>query len=285
MDKKLVVTATLLLAVFITALTKPSSSGIDIPSCDIDSSADIRINFFVDQEILEHSSLDDVIESLENSVEYANQVLSNSCIPLTRSLGQVKPILIDKNKINNLDASRTLVKQALADQGIFVNEIKSTEKYGLVFDSKYANQLKISGKAFPYFGGWFFTLSSNAQIHILEHELGHLSWAQHGESHPLPNLSLYLKSAVPNQYHNKLASYARAFRCGDSGTVMSYEPNILPIYSSPTIRYQDVICGDEEAANNARVMREFAQNLIDSNLQQNYQKTTTQRISSAAHPL
>lgn len=91
---------------------------------------------------------------------------------------------------------------------------------------------------------------------MLEHELGHLSWAQHSESHPVPNLIMFLQSAVPQEYQVKLVPYARAFKCGDSGTIMSYERNILPIYSSSQIKYQGESCGNSESADYALTLLE-----------------------------
>lgn len=40
---------------------------------------------------------------------------------------------------------------------------------------------------------------------------------------------------------------------------MSYERDVIPAYSSPDIRVDDIKCGDSKYHNNARVLREFAQ--------------------------
>lgn len=99
---------------------------------------------------------------------------------------------------------------------------------------------------------------------MLEHELGHLSWAQNSDSHPVPNLTMFLKSVVPEEYLEKLIPYARAFKCGYSGSTMSYELNILPIYSSPQTSYQAEFCGNRESADNARVLRDYALTLLET---------------------
>ncbi|TOM77508.1 hypothetical protein CGH69_24675, partial [Vibrio parahaemolyticus] len=71
--------------------------------------ANTKINFFVDQEVLESSSIEDIKKSLNSSIKYANQVLKNSCVPLTRSLGDVVPLYIDKSEVRSLGAAGNLV--------------------------------------------------------------------------------------------------------------------------------------------------------------------------------
>ncbi|MGP9147147.1 hypothetical protein [Vibrio parahaemolyticus] len=181
-------------------------------------------------------------------------------------------ISLDKNTVNSLSSARRIVKIVLESEGATFSDTHTRELYGLIFHKRYERLLGLSGQASPYFGGWFFAISSGAPMHILEHELGHLSWAQHRESSPVPNLTMSLKSAVPQEYHEKLIPYARVFKCGDSGTIMSYERNILPIYSSPLVKYQGHVCGDVVSGDNARVLREFALELLQ---QESTQKSKT----------
>lgn len=264
MNKMFLTIGTIITVFGIAMVTRPSSEGLELPNCNFEKVANTKINFFVDQEVLDSSSIEDIKKSLNTSIKYANQVLKNSCVPLTRSLGDVAPLHIDKNEVRSLDAARKLIRTVLERQKILVEQLSPNEKYGLIFHGKYENQLGLSGQASPYFGSWFFAISSTAQIHGLEHELGHLSWAQHSESHPVRNLTMFLKSAVPQEYQEKLVPHARAFKCGDSGTIMSYEQNILPIYSSPQIKYQGESCGNSESADNARVLRDYALTLLEA---------------------
>ncbi|HAS6175776.1 TPA: hypothetical protein I7155_15355 [Vibrio vulnificus] len=264
MNKKVLIIGTIIVVFGIAILTKPNSGGLKLPSCNFEKVANTKINFFVDQEVLESSSIEDIKKSLNSSIKYANQVLKNSCVPLTRSLGDVVPLYIDKSEVRSLAAAGNLVGKALEKQKISVKQLSPNEKYGLIFHGKHESQFGLSGQASSYFGAWFFAISSNAPIHVLEHELGHLSWAQHSEKHPVPNLTMFLKSAVPQEYQEKLVPYARAFKCGDSGTIMSYERNILPIYSSPQIKYQEEFCGNSASADNARVLRDYALTLLET---------------------
>ncbi|ASG05422.1 hypothetical protein [Vibrio anguillarum] len=263
MNKKLLVGCTLAILLIVAVLTKPSSGGLELQECNFDYVAETKINFFVDQELLESMSIQDVEKSLRSSIKYANQVLKNSCVPLARTLGRIEPLNIDKNKVQSVPSAFRLVSNTLKEQGIVVSELAPNEKYGLLFHGKHENQLRLSGQAAPYFGAWIFAISSKAPIHILEHELGHLSWAQHSENFPVPNLTMRLRSAVPQNFQANLFPYARATKCGSSGTIMSYERDILPIYSSPKISFQGKSCGDAESADNARVMREYASKLLN----------------------
>ena len=252
----------LLTVVIVAIVTKPSSKGLELSGCILDAVATTRVHFFVDEEVLVSSTLDEIKKSMNRSIKYANQVLDNSCIPLQREIGKISVISLDKNTVNSFNSAKRIVKKVLKSEGITISDMHASELYGLIFHKKYERLLGLSGQASPYFGGWFFAISSGASIHALEHELGHLSWAQHRENSPIPNLTMFLKSAVPQEYQQKLVPYARAFKCGDSGTIMSYERNILPIYSNPLVKYQDDACGDVESGDNARVLREFALELL-----------------------
>lgn len=269
---RIVVVMSLLIVVIIAIATKPSSKGLELSDCNLDSVATTYVHFFVDEEVLESTTLDEVKNSMSQSIKYANQVLDNSCIPLQRKIGKISAISLDKNTVNSLSSARRIVKIVLESEGVTFSDTHTREVYGLIFHKRYERLLGLSGQASPYFGGWFFAISSGAPMHILEHELGHLSWAQHRESSPVPNLTMSLKSAVPQEYHEKLIPYARAFKCGDSGTIMSYERNILPIYSSPLVKYQGHVCGDVVSGDNARVLREFALELLK---QESTQKSKT----------
>ncbi|MEZ9301430.1 hypothetical protein AB4168_23515 [Vibrio splendidus] len=259
---RIIVVMSLLVVVIISIVTKPSSKGLELSECNLDAVATTHVHFFVDEEVLASSTLDEVKKSMSQSVKYANQVLENSCIPLQRRIGKISAISLDKNSVNNLSSAWKIVKKSLESSGTTFSDAYMSELYGLIFHKRHVKILGLSGQASPYFGNGFFAISSGAPIHALEHELGHLSWAQHRESNPIPNLTLFLKSAIPQEYQGKLVSYARAFRCGDSGTIMSYEAKILPIYSSPLVKYQDNVCGDIDNGDNARVLREFALELL-----------------------
>ncbi|HHF2902132.1 TPA: hypothetical protein ACPJZU_004758 [Vibrio alginolyticus] len=105
MNKKVLTIGTIIVVFGIAILTKPNSGGLELPSCNFEKVANTKINFFVDQEVLESSSIEDIKKSLNSSIKYANQVLKNSCVPLTRSLGDVVPLYIDKSEVRSLVAA------------------------------------------------------------------------------------------------------------------------------------------------------------------------------------
>ncbi|TOO37880.1 hypothetical protein CGH38_23610, partial [Vibrio parahaemolyticus] len=97
------------------------------------------------------SSIEDIKKSLNASIKYANQVLKNSCVPLTRSLGDVVPLYIDKSEVRSLVAAGNLVGKALEKQKISVKQLSPNEKYGLIFHGKHESQFGLSGQASSYF--------------------------------------------------------------------------------------------------------------------------------------
>lgn len=261
----LLVGSSLVFIVGVSIYTKPSSKGLELPSCNMGAVVDTEIHFFVDNEVLERSDTNNISVFLKNSLKQSNVILTNSCVPLSRSLGDIKYVDLDKTKVKDIFTAHTELENFLGVSDLDSVYPQPNQFYGLVFDKKYEKALNLSGQAQPMLSEKFFTVSSGAHLHIIEHELGHLAWAQHTETHPNPNLSKWLKSIYPEEYSHKLKSYARAYKCGTGGTVMSYEKEIVPVYSSPDIYYREQKCGDVEVGDNARVMREFALKLAASN--------------------
>ncbi|HGF7155878.1 TPA: hypothetical protein AB5C39_004057, partial [Vibrio mimicus] len=60
-------------------------------------------------------------------------VLRNSCVPLTRSLGDISPLYIDKNEVRSLDAARKLIRMALEKQKILVENLVQMRSMALYF--------------------------------------------------------------------------------------------------------------------------------------------------------
>lgn len=86
---RIVVVMSLLIVVIIAIATKPSSKGLELADCNLHSVATTYVHFFVDEEVLESTTLDEVKNSMSQSIKYANQVLDNSCIPLQRKIGNI----------------------------------------------------------------------------------------------------------------------------------------------------------------------------------------------------
>ncbi|EPB0671165.1 hypothetical protein ACQ902_004017 [Vibrio mimicus] len=133
MNKKILTIGTIIAVFGIAILTRPNSGGFELPDCNFEKVANTKINFFVDQEVLETSSLEEIKKSLQSSIKYANQVLRNSCVPLTRSLGDISPLYIDKNEVRSLDAARKLIRMALEKQKILVENLVQMRSMALYF--------------------------------------------------------------------------------------------------------------------------------------------------------
>lgn len=118
-----------------------------------------------------------------------------------------------------------------------------------------------SGEAAVELNDRMFVIADDADDDTVEHELGHLAWAQHQELTWFSYLSLRLNRTTSDENQHQLKLYARGYSCSGEGTVMSYHDLRLPIYSSPDIDYRGNVCGDANKADNARVMRDYARAL------------------------
>ncbi|MCG7586993.1 hypothetical protein MHN01_15270, partial [Photobacterium sp. OFAV2-7] len=107
----------------------------------------------------------------------------------------------------------------------------------------------------------FFIIAHDADVYTIEHELGHLAWAQHEDRTWFSNLEKYLKKYASEKNQHMLKPYARGYTCSGKGTIMNRDYEVLPIYSSPDIYYQGKACGDARRADNATVMRNYAREL------------------------
>jgi hypothetical protein len=105
----------------------------------------------------------------------------------------------------------------------------------------------------------FFIMALNCSDSTMEHEIGHLSGAQHDRHTLLKNDPQFeLDTFLESRYPRKITRYAFGTVCSNRGTIMSYEKDQIPAYSSPDIVLNGESCGDSDTANNAQVMRNFA---------------------------
>ncbi|WP_114765020.1 hypothetical protein [Vibrio rhodolitus] len=257
MMRGLVVISSLVVVAMVMVLTKPSDEGLELAQCDITPIIDTEVSFIVDKEVLNKHDEASVRDFLAKSIQHSNLILSNSCIPTTRSLGEITYIELDKSNISDI---YTLHKQLEIQMGIDDLDQSypaANQFYGFVFTRQTADYIGYAGEAEVNLSRKFFAMTFNNGLHLVEHEIGHLSWAQHKEGHP-HNLGVWLESTILPEFHHLLKPYARGYKCGTAGTIMSYEEIRLPIYSSPNIFNQGKACGDPETADNARAMTEHA---------------------------
>lgn len=270
MNKKtLLVVAALGCVTVISIATKPNSEGLVLPSCDTQPFVDTEVHFIVDNEVLEQSNRQEVSDFFTRSIKQSNLILTNSCIPMTRSLGTITYVEIDKDNIHDMYTIHRELENRLNTDNLHQLFPMPNQYYGLVLEKKYQDITGFSGMTETNLSQQFFALTMHSSLFTLEHELGHLAWAEHLEGHPIPNLGKWLQSTTSPDLQHHLKPYARAYKCGTAGTVMSYENEILPIYSNPETTYRAKVCGNAENGDNARVLREFAHTLaekLDSNL-------------------
>ncbi|OLQ91859.1 hypothetical protein BIY21_12650 [Vibrio ponticus] len=249
MKQRILVAFSLLSVIALFVIGKRSGEELSLPTCQIDQTVETPIHFFKGNSI--------GVERLEEFIDYSNQVLANSCVPMKRVLASVN--LIDPKVFADIDEIGQLHRQLVELESEKIQPIQTIGSYYvLVLDDEHPFvQSGWSGEAHGNFSQSFALLASDAELHILEHELGHLAWAWHNDE-PLH----WLKGQLLPEHHKYIKPYARGSLCQDAGTVMTYAEKSLPIYSSPEIKYFGTACGDKETADNARHMREFAQSLM-----------------------
>lgn len=238
---------------------------LDLPTCSIkDEVFETQVTFFVDSNADKHF----VYKQIDDSIAYSNLVLNNSCLPLHRSLVSIEDVKLNLSGSESFDEIHSLLK--VNTKTGMIDDMKNDpyslyvlilSRYYWMFDDG------IMGATDVELSDSFVVLSDDATPYILEHEFGHLAWAQHLETVPFALLGGQLERATSIKNRHKLKDYARAYKCANAGTIMSYEDIRLPIYSSPLISYKGQICGDDKKANNLKVVQDYVSTLIskDSN--------------------
>ncbi|WP_194435627.1 hypothetical protein [Vibrio fluminensis] len=249
MKQKILVACSLLSVVALFFIGKRSGEELSFQQCEFEQIVETPVHFFITQSTR--------VEKLEKHIDYSNLILANSCVPMKRTLASVS--YVDANAFADLDDIGKLHRKLVSlEEGKIQSLQQLGSYYVLVLENEHPFvQSGWSGRAHGNFSQSFVLLAANAEEHILEHELGHLAWAWHNDE-PIH----WLKGQLLPEFHQYIKPYARGALCQDAGTVMTYAEKVLPIYSSPEIDYFGTACGDEETADNARLMREFAQSLM-----------------------
>lgn len=205
------------------------------------------ISFYISYETAKKNTKEDIENNINRWIEYSNMVLRNSCIPMVRINHEIiYPSDITDILFKDIHAAHTMLDY-------YENRTSSTY-YGIIFSSyKESYTKKSCGSTDALSLPNFFILAYDCTDDILEHELGHLAGAQHDiKSFILPS---------DEYYFNK---YYHGYICEKKGTIMSYEKEIIPIYSSPHLYYKGKSCGDIEKANNRKILYNYAMRMIDN---------------------
>ncbi|TCN76162.1 hypothetical protein EDB62_11053 [Vibrio crassostreae] len=239
---------------------------IEFPTCAQSDVLNTEIHLYVDESVLAEYSKEFIASKIATWESYSNLVLKNSCIPMTRKVTKVTySSVIDSLWFQDLSAAERLLKLSMeepipetTEEGVPIFKGIVFSNYNFSFESDYC------GISSPV--SYFFSLAINCPDSTMEHEVGHLSGANHDYKTVLKDYAT-IEHFIADRYP-KAPAYSFGATCAERGTVMSYERDIIPAYSSPEIRVNGQQCGDNAHHNNARVLREFANThlkLIDSN--------------------
>ncbi|MFA0054763.1 MULTISPECIES: hypothetical protein [Vibrio] len=230
---------------------------IEFPTCAQSDVLNTEIHLYVDESVLAEYSKEFITSKIATWESYSNLVLKNSCIPMTRKVTKVTySSVIDSLWFQDLSAAERLLKLSMeepipetTEEGVPIFKGIVFSNYNSSFESDYC------GISSPV--SYFFSLAINCPDYLMEHEIGHLSGANHDYKTLLKD-SGSIESYISGSYP-RAPQYSFGAICADRGTVMSYERDVIPAYSSPDIRVDGIKCGDGKHHNNARVLREFAQ--------------------------
>lgn len=233
-----------------------------LPECNIQEVVETPITFFLPEAMDEYHSKSEVKSRIKRWLSYGNQVLSNSCIPMVRTLDNIEYVQeIDESWFQDIHTARDLLGYYIGSERISELSEGKAQYYGIVFisaDSSFKSEW--CGEADVYNN--FFIVGLDCDDANLEHELGHL----HLAGHDIKTIKKFSGSLVlySDSFYKKPKKYAHASTCGGRGTIMSYEKDKLPIYSTPEVSYQGEQCGNTINANNAKVLRDFAYSILSA---------------------
>lgn len=247
--------------------------GMKLPDCQMEEVIDTPIYFFVSKALVDKYGLDEINTEVERSVRKSNVIMKNSCIPMKRTLATLETVDFNSASLFDIDQIRRQLTKRVGEEKVRNIELLPNQFYGVILadEDGYFDYGTI-GTTNPDENSQFFMLSEHADEYTLEHELGHLSWAWYDDRSWFKVLDETLEQHTSEINKDRLKPYARGYQCGGAGTIMSYEPELLSIYSSPDITNNGRVCGDVQHADNARQLREFA-GALKRKMQQ--QKTAT----------
>lgn len=248
-----------LIIIVITMLSQRSTKpNFTFPECEEEISVNSNATFYIDNRIINKEELKG---RLQEAVKMSNTILSNSCIPITRVFKESHSVSISHDSMS-ISSVHSDLKQTIGPSKInsFLDDPK--EQYVLVLSDNHPLIIEeeINGMTMVNLNDSFVLLAESFPITVLEHEFGHLGWAMHERSNSESGYFWVIEQVFAKN-RSKVKPYSGAFNCSNYGTVMSYSEKVVPAYSSPLLSNNGDPCGNEEYADNARVMREYAKTL------------------------
>ncbi|TQQ69506.1 hypothetical protein [Vibrio cholerae] len=237
-------------------------SQLVLPPCNIEENIlTTSVYFFIDKELINIISE----QFLYAQIEQSNFVLSNSCLNLRRRMVSYEYINLGLSGGEDFNEIYRKSIDSIGEIGLKIKE-NPLSFYVFIIPSEHRIfENWVEGITYWKKDSSFILLNETAQPYILEHEFGHLMWANHLETRFFSLLQGQLERDLEIKDRFLVKRYARAYTCSNAGTIMSYEKIKLPIYSSPDIHYRGESCGDLEKANNKRQVSEYIENFIRNN--------------------
>lgn len=241
------------------------------PKCSEEETVTTWLNFYFDERTLDYLYVEEIEAYVDRSIQFSNKTLQNSCIPMERKKASIEFVDLSGYTIFDFSTANYALEQVLGEYIMASYEESPDQFYILVTPPLVTNEsgeegMVTLGSAWVDIKPQFVVMDLRFSDNVLEHELGHLAWAQHDiktfdrqEKEEL----FPVRESIAMWDFPKLKSYAYGALCGDAGSVMSYEEKVLPIYSSPNITYQGEVCGNRKSADNARLLTEYARVLRD----------------------
>lgn len=258
--KKTWVVSSLIFTAVLFYFNRPDRTPVDLnelvlPQCDSQQRGlATQVHFFVD------SSLEGVYNPrhAKEQIEFSNLTLTNSCLPLKRELTHFEYVDLNLSNSEFVDDVYAEGREAIGKERL--KPIQDDPLSFFVLVAPYHHPVfedNTVGMTYWELSDSFILLSEDAGVDVLEHEFGHLMHANHSETLFFSLLQGQLERSSRPENRHLIKPYARAYKCDNAGTIMSYEEVTLPIYSSPEIVYRSEPCGNELHADNNRRVREY----------------------------
>ncbi|ENF7324071.1 hypothetical protein ABRI19_003346 [Vibrio cholerae] len=252
-------------------------SGLVLPVCEKENEVVTKIDFYVTSDVMQNVSHVEVKNRIAKYIDKANIILSNSCVPLKRTLGDINVLDTSKILVSDLNSTKhqplvfaNVAKEILQKIGKFKIIEYYNNKPGHYFVIVYGDKFRghgtnIIGSVNPNISDSMVVLDFQSQDHHLEHELGHLAGALHINSDRTVALRQFYLNF--DDKDDAVKPYSGGFTCAGQSTIMynggsnKYPNEVLDIYSSPYITFNGKPCGDEKVAFNKKVMDEYTKKL------------------------
>lgn len=204
-----------------------------------------KITFVIDDNLLKQYHHDLIMKKIDQFVHGSDEVMKNSCLPIKRVLAEIKFMPIDKSPANGKEYS------VLYDK--ILNSMTDDKKLDMLMDPSRVIVVlldkltgDIIGQTYPYSTNKMALVSLSTKAYVMEHELGHLSLADH-------ELSESNKNSGPQIAHG--------YHCGKYRSLMNENVSdgvLAPFYSDPKITAAGEPCGNIETANNTEQLRRWS---------------------------